>query len=126
ESDQLSVSRLVGGSGQPAGSLVRLVEDASNTFALFQVDMDGSGPGGFVTLARLDGLHNGDRALVKLDEGLAAVEIVVGGGSPPPPPPPAVRLDAWILSNGRWAGSVDPGSHPAGFQVSGIGDFNRD
>src|SRR5205085_11938529 len=57
ESDQLSVSRLVSGlfnhgNGQPADALVRLVEDASNTFALFQVDMDGSGAGGWLTLAR--------------------------------------------------------------------------
>jgi len=131
ESDQLSVSRLVAGlynhgAGQPADSLVRLVEDTSNTFALFQVDMDGSGAGGWLTLAKLDGLHNGDKAMVILDDGSAPVAITVGGGSPTPPAGPAVHLDAWLLSNGNWAASVDPGPHPGGYQVSGIGDFNHD
>jgi len=133
ESDQLSVSRLVSGlwnhgTGQAADSLVRLVEDSSNTFALFQVDMDGSGSGGWLTLARLDGLHNGDKALVILDDGNAPVAITVGGTTPPPPPPagPVVHVDEWILSHGNWAASIDPGAHPAGSQVSGIGDFNHD
>ena len=134
ESDQLSVSKLVAGlynhgAGQPADSLVRLVEDASNTFALFQIDMDGSGPGGWLTLARLDGLHNGDKAMVILDDASAPAAITVGGVSTTPPTPPAgpaVHLDEWSLSNGRWAASIDPGSHPVGYQVSGIGDFNKD
>ena len=31
------------------------------------------------------------------------------------------HLGAW--SNGKWAASVSPGTHPAGYQVAGIGDF---
>jgi hypothetical protein len=130
ESDSLSVSQLTAGSynhghGQPADSLVRLVEDASNTFALAQVDIDGSGPESWVTLARFDGVHNGDAINVFLDESDPFVKIIVGGASQPPPGP-TVHLDEWMLSNGKWAASVDPGSHPLGSQVSGIGDFNRD
>jgi hypothetical protein len=130
ESDALNVSQLVSGiynngNGQPASSLVRLVEDASNTFALFQVDIDGAGPETWVTLARVDGLQSGNTVNVMLNDS-AAVKITVGGGSPPPAPGPSVHLDEWLLSNGKWAASVDPGSHPLGSQVSGIGDFNRD
>ncbi|MGA2944898.1 MAG: NF038122 family metalloprotease, partial [Xanthobacteraceae bacterium] len=34
-----------------------------------------------------------------------------------------VQTDIWELSNGRWAASVSPGSHPAGYTVASIGDF---
>ena len=34
--------------------------------------------------------------------------------------------DIWSLSNGKWAGSSTIGLHPAGYQISGIGDFNKD
>ena len=31
--------------------------------------------------------------------------------------------DEWILSSGHWAASAEPGSHPSGYQVVGVGDF---
>jgi hypothetical protein len=35
-----------------------------------------------------------------------------------------VQTDIWELgSNGQWVASVSPGSHPAGYQVAGIGNF---
>ena len=34
-----------------------------------------------------------------------------------------VQTDIWELSNGHWAASVSPGTHPAGYQVVGVGDF---
>ena len=34
-----------------------------------------------------------------------------------------VQTDIWELNNGQWAASVSPGSHPAGYQVAGIGDW---
>ena len=35
-----------------------------------------------------------------------------------------VQTDMWQLSsNGQWAASVSPGSHPAGYTVAGIGDW---
>ena len=35
-----------------------------------------------------------------------------------------MQTDIWELgSNGQWVASVSPGSHPAGYQVAGIGDF---
>ena len=36
------------------------------------------------------------------------------------------NLDLWKLDNGRWAGSVDTGSHPVGWQPVGTGDFTGD
>jgi hypothetical protein len=35
----------------------------------------------------------------------------------------AGNVDEWILSNGQWAASAEPGSHPSGYQVAGVGDF---
>ena len=38
-----------------------------------------------------------------------------------------VSTDIWELgSNGQWINSVSPGSHPAGYQVVSVGDFNGD
>jgi hypothetical protein len=39
---------------------------------------------------------------------------------------PATRLvEEWLMSNGRWAGSVTVGTHPdAGASIAGVGDFN--
>ena len=34
--------------------------------------------------------------------------------------------EVWLLSNGHWAGSVDIGTHPAGSQPVGVGDFDHD
>jgi len=38
-------------------------------------------------------------------------------------PDSAGNVDEWILSNGQWAASAQPGSHPSGYQVAGVGDF---
>ena len=35
-------------------------------------------------------------------------------------------VDLWKISNGQWAGSVNIGTHPAGYQPSLSGDFNGD
>jgi len=35
-------------------------------------------------------------------------------------------IDIWKISNGQWAGSVDVGSHPAGYLPMLAGDFNGD
>ncbi len=35
-------------------------------------------------------------------------------------------LDEWILANGRWTASAQPGAIPSGYQVAGVGDFNGD
>jgi hypothetical protein len=118
----LKVANLVAGNA----SLVRLVEDSSNTFALLQVDIDGAGAEPWVTIARLDGLHGGDVINIMLDETGAVTKFVVGGAAPPPPPPPSVHSDIWLLSNGNWSASVDPGGHPLGSHIAGVGDFNRD
>jgi hypothetical protein len=33
------------------------------------------------------------------------------------------NVDEWLLSNGQWAASAEPGSHPSGYSVAGVGDF---
>ena len=39
----------------------------------------------------------------------------------------SVQIDIWKLSsNGQWAASVSPGSHPAGYTVAGTGDWTGD
>jgi VCBS repeat-containing protein len=48
-----------------------------------------------------------------------------------PSPPPGINLphvtpsnvDEWILVDGEWAASAQPGSIPSGYQVAGTGDF---
>lgn len=29
----------------------------------------------------------------------------------------------WLIANGKWAGSIDLGSHPGNYQVAGVGTF---
>jgi hypothetical protein len=36
------------------------------------------------------------------------------------------NIDVWSLANGHWSASSDLGSHPAGWQPLGAGDFNGD
>ena len=40
--------------------------------------------------------------------------------------PTTGNVDLWKLVNGQWAGSVDIGPHPLGYQVAGIADFDHD
>jgi len=71
EGDRLDLSRLLGAAfagGDPASTLVRIVEGAGQTFATLQVDIDGAQNGSnFVTIAKLDGVHAGDTLDVILD-----------------------------------------------------------
>jgi len=124
ESDSLKVANLVAGNA----SLVRLFEDSSKTFTLLQVDIDGGGAEPWVTIARIDGLHVGEVVNVMLDDTGAVTKYTVGGDAPTPLPPslPQVHSDAWLLSNGNWSASIDPGGHPLGSHIAGVGDFNRD
>ena len=36
------------------------------------------------------------------------------------------QVDLWKIANGQWAGSVDVGPHPLGWQPAGFGDLNGD
>jgi probable HAF family extracellular repeat protein len=40
--------------------------------------------------------------------------------------PPPTNNDVWLLSNGQWSASVDPGRYPGGAQAVASGDFNHD
>ena len=34
-------------------------------------------------------------------------------------------IDIWLIKNAQWAGSVDIGTHPAGWVPVGLGDFDH-
>ena len=74
EGDQLDLSAVTGAAfaaGQPAGTLVRVLQDDING-AVLQVDADGSAGGrDWTTIARLDGVHTG-----------AAVNVVLSAAQP--------------------------------------------
>src|SRR5262249_30729440 len=69
EGDVIDVAALLSnGGGQPIGSLVRVVMDASGTFATLQVDRDGAANGAkWIAAVRLDGLHAGNHVQVITD-----------------------------------------------------------
>jgi serralysin len=71
QGDTLDFSALLSaayGSGQAANSLVRVLEDASGTTAILQIDRDGTASNAdWTTVARLDGMHPGDSVNVILD-----------------------------------------------------------
>src|ERR1051325_788548 len=51
-----------------------------------------------------------------------------GGHTPPflyAEPPPPSNNDVWLLSNGHWSASVNPGLHPNSAIVAASGDFNH-
>ena len=95
ESDQISLSGL-----NLSSSSVRIMADASNTFARLQVNVGGT----WLTLTRIDGLHSGDAVHVNLP---TAVSLAVQGAT-------------------TTASNSDIGSHGAAWPISGVGDFNAD
>ena len=48
------------------------------------------------------------------------------GSIPAPLPAVAGNVDEWLLVNGQWTASAQPGSHPAGSHVAGVADFTGD
>jgi hypothetical protein len=48
---------------------------------------------------------------------------VISPPAPTPLPTSPGNTDEWILSNGRWEASAEPGSIPSGYEVVGVGDF---
>jgi hypothetical protein len=73
--DQLDF-HLIASLGQVPTTLVRAIEDASNSFAIVEVDPDGSGgSSGWVPVAQLDGLHAGDLFSVVLAGQSAALAV---------------------------------------------------
>jgi hypothetical protein len=79
--DQLDVS-LITSVGQAPSTLVRAIEDASNSFAIVEVDPDGSGgSSGWVPVAQLDGLHAGDLFSVVLAGQSAALAVATAPDS---------------------------------------------
>ena len=76
QGDQIDLSTLLAtaynhGTGKPVSSLVHVNEDASGTFALLQVDPDGTGTN-WTTIAQLNGIVAGNSINVILDSSLPA------------------------------------------------------
>jgi hypothetical protein len=102
--------------GDPVGSLVKIVEDTSGTFAWLEFD----GPNGWVTLAKMNGLLAGDTVDVILNSSDASNPVTVQ----PSVPTNETNTDEWILAGGNWSASVSAGSYPGpDYKVVGIGDF---
>jgi hypothetical protein len=81
QQDQLDV-HLITSLGQAPTTLVRAIEDASNSFAIVEVDPDGSGASsGWVPVAQLDGLHVGDLFSVLLAGQSAALAVATAPNS---------------------------------------------
>ena len=73
--DLIDVS-LITSAAQAAGSLVRVAADAAGGFATLQVDADGTGAAsGWTSIARLDGVRQGDNLSVLLAGGLATIAV---------------------------------------------------
>jgi RTX calcium-binding nonapeptide repeat (4 copies) len=79
--DQLDL-HLITSLGQAPPTLVRAIEDASNSFAIVEVDPDSSGgSSGWVPVAQLDGLHAGDLFSVVLAGQSAALAVATAPDS---------------------------------------------
>ena len=142
EYDSLDVAQLVStqynhGNGQPVSSLVRVVEDSSNSFAALQVDTDGTGAN-WLTLAHLNGVPGGASVHVILDDSMTSgVSLTVPFTTPVSSPNPVDhnndvlwfntatgQTDFWDITNGQWSASFSAGSFPgSGISVAGIGHF---
>jgi len=145
EGDQLDLSVLLaaaynGGAGQPVRSLVRVVEDASATGSLVQVDTDGVANGNdWTTIAQLDDVHLGHTVNVILDGSQpAGVNLTVltnagalgdfnGDGTDDV----LWRNDdgtsaIWQMNAGAVNSVVFPTGVPNDWHIVGIGDFNGD
>ncbi|MET0674849.1 MAG: FG-GAP-like repeat-containing protein [Bradyrhizobium sp.] len=144
--DQLDLTALLSaayhGSGQPAASFVRAVEDASGTFARLQIDTDGAANGAnWVTIARLDGMQVGNVLNVVLDSAAPAgssVNVVdvrtrmpVNDFNGDGKTDIVWRNDAgglaiWAMNDGVIHHASSLGNMPANWKLAGTGDFNGD
>ena len=120
EGDRLELSALLAGpynhgNGLPVASLVRLIEDASNSFALLQIDPSGSGS--WVTVARLDGIQATQEVAVVLDPSQPGGIAVRSAFSAPPP---VLAISA--ASATKAEGTNDDGTTPFTFTVTRSGD----
>ena len=70
----------------------------------------------------VDGTWNSQDFTVTSD-GSGGTIVAVEGGSYVENPG---NNDEWMMDAGHWAGSAGPGSHPAGYNVAGIGDWTGD
>lgn len=90
-----------------AGS-VRVLEDASGTFATLQLNSNGT----WLQFIKLDGLHSGDSVRVIFDDSQPSGTVFTSQGG--------------AQSGTPGIPSYDIGSHGSNWPVSGIGDFNGD
>ncbi|WP_081494856.1 GLUG motif-containing protein [Bradyrhizobium liaoningense] len=85
EGDLFDLSQLVSSaynSGQSVSSLVRVVEDASGVFARLQIDSNGTAGGAnWISIARLDAIHQGNTFKVILDPFHTPVSVTSGAAT---------------------------------------------
>ena len=67
----------------------------------------------------VDGTWNSQDFTVTSDDSGGTIVAVEGGSYVENPG----NNDEWMMDAGHWAGSAGPGSHPAGYNVAGIGDW---
>ena len=113
QSDSIDVSKLVASlndGGLTVGSLVKVVEDSSGSFAWLQFN----GPSGWVNLAQMSGLKAGEAVSVILNESNAPQLITVQQGAP--------ALGDLIASNFNYAGFNSTLGDPTfAFAIENIG-----
>ena len=145
EGDRIDLSALLStayaqAAGQPASSLVRLVEVPNGTFAKLEIDTDGVTNGAnWVTIAQLDNLKVGEAVNVVLDGSLpVGTNVTVASAGP-------VRNDfnddgdsdllfqntngtpqIWLMNGTGVVSQNTLAAVPASWKVIGSGDFNGD
>jgi serralysin len=148
EGDVIDLAALLSNtSGQPIGTLVRVIMDASGTFATLQVDRDGAANGTNWTAAvRLDGLQAGNRVQVTTDWSgqTTALTVLDRDGKLLPDKHKAVRdfygdgtsdlllqnengaTSVWLMNGGVRQGEIVIGNNGPTWHAVAVADFNND
>src|SRR5262249_42729883 len=148
EGDVIDVAALLtNASGQPTGTVVRAVMDASGSFAMLQVDRDGAANGAnWIDAVRLDGLHAGNRVQVITDSSghTTSLAVLDSHGDQVPETQKAVhdfvgdgtsdlllqndsgQTSVWLMNGGVKQGEIVIGNNGPTWHAVAVADFNND